>query len=147
MNPNLLKENSKEITQIKKKKKQQAREDSIAESVKTSTAPAVIWQAILYYKGVEAPQPNTDSLVELFSVQYINAPDGQQGDRYHPRQKPLEIADRFISHSAQPGDTVIDPFACTGTSLISASRLGRLSSGCDISDENIEIARGSYLIY
>ena len=100
------------------------------------------WQAILYFKGVDAAPLDCPVMLEQFSVQDINAPDGRQGDRYHAWQKPLDIADRFIRHSTKPGDTVLDPFACTGTFLISAAGLGRSAKGCDISNENIAIAKG-----
>lgn len=100
------------------------------------------WQAILYFKGSDAPPLDCPVMLEQFSVQDINAPDGRQGDRYHAWQKPLEIAERFIRHSTKPGDTVIDPFACTGTFLIAAAKLGRHANGCDISHENIAIAGG-----
>lgn len=98
------------------------------------------WQAILYFVGNEAPPLDCPVLNELFSVQDINAPDGRLGDRYHAWQKPLEISDRFIRHSTKPGDTVYDPFSCTGTFLISASKLGRHAIGCEISQEAIAIA-------
>lgn len=98
------------------------------------------WQAILYFKGAEAPPLDCPVMLEQFSVHDINAPDGRQGDRYHAWQKPLEIADRFIRHSTKPGDKVLDPFACTGTFLIAAAGLGRTAKGCDISAENIAIA-------
>jgi len=100
------------------------------------------WQAILYFKGVDAPPLDCPVMLEQFSVQDINAPDGRQGDRYHAWQKPIDIADRFIRHSTKQGDTVLDPFACTGTFLIAAAKLGRIASGCDISAENITIAEG-----
>lgn len=100
------------------------------------------WQAILYFKGVDAPALDCPVMLEQFSVQDINAPDGRQGDRYHAWQKPLDIADRFIRHSTKPGDTVLDPFACTGTFLIAAAGLGRSAKGCDISAKNMAIAEG-----
>jgi hypothetical protein len=105
------------------------------------------WQAILYYVGKDAPPLDSPVMVEQFSVQDISAPDGRQGDRYHEWQKPLELANRFIRHCTRPGDTVIDPFACTGTFLISASKLGRVGLGCDVSIENLKIAeaRGCYV--
>jgi DNA methylase len=105
------------------------------------------WQAILYYVGKDAPPLDSPVMVEQFSVQDISAPDGRQGDRYHEWQKPLELANRFIRHCTRPGDTVIDPFACTGTFLISASKLGRVGLGCDASIENLKIAeaRGCYV--
>lgn len=98
------------------------------------------WQAILYYVGQNAPPLNCDSLNELFSVHDINAPDGRQGDRFHEWQKPLELAERIIRHSTKPGDHVIDPFCCTGSFLLAASSLGRVASGCDISQDNLAIA-------
>jgi len=98
------------------------------------------WQAILYYEGSDAPPLDCPIMVEQFSVQDINAPDGRQGDRYHAWQKPMELAERFVRHSTKEGDTVLDPFACTGTFLLAASKLGRLSRGCDISQDHIDIA-------
>lgn len=100
------------------------------------------WQAILYFKGVDALPLDCPVMLEQFSVQDISAPDGRHGDRYHAWQKPLEIADRFIRHTTNPGDTVLDPFACTGTFLVAAAGLGRIAKGCDISAENISIAEG-----
>jgi len=99
------------------------------------------WQAILYYIGIDAPPLDCPVLNELFSVQDINAPDGRLGDRYHSWQKPLEIADRFIRHSTKVGDIVYDPFACTGTFLISAAKLGRRGIGCEISEDVLAIAK------
>ncbi len=100
----------------------------------------VNWQAVLYYCGVDAPPLNTDSLNELFSVQDINAPDGRQGDRFHEWQKPLDLAERLVRHATMPGAVVLDPFCCTGTFIIAASKLGRVGLGCDISSDNIGIA-------
>lgn len=105
------------------------------------------WQAILYYKGDKCPNLDCPIMLEQFSVQDINAPDGRQGDRYHAWQKPIEIAERFIRHSTDPGDVVCDPFTCTGTFLIAASKLGRVGVGCDISEDNLAIALERGCIY
>ena len=98
------------------------------------------WQAILYYRGVDADPLNAPEMVEQFSVQDINAPDGRQGDRWHAWQKPDALADRFIRHSTKPGDIVLDPFAGTGTHLLAAARLGRKGYGCDATEETYKIA-------
>jgi len=98
------------------------------------------WQAILYYEGRDCGPLDCPEMVEQFSVQDINAPDGRQGDRWHAWQKPDLLAQRFIRHSTQPGDIVLDPFAGTGTFIINAAHLGRKASGCDINAENITIA-------
>ena len=98
------------------------------------------WQAILYYRMPEAPPLDCPVMLEQFSVQDINAPDGRQFNRYHEWQKPDEIAERFIRHATRPGEIVMDPFCCTGTFPLVASRLGRVGIGCDISADNLRIA-------
>lgn len=98
------------------------------------------WQAILYYRGRDAPPLDSPEMVEQFSVQDINAPDGRRGDRWHAWQKPDLLAERLIRHSTQKGDRVIDPFAGTGTFLLAAAKLGRDAVGCDVSEENLAIA-------
>jgi hypothetical protein len=99
------------------------------------------WQAILYFCGIDSPALESPVTAEQWAVQDIVAPDGRQGDRFHLWQKPIEIAERFIRHSTKPGDTVIDPFTCTGTFLIAASKLGRNAYGADVSMENLNIAK------
>ena len=80
------------------------------------------YQICLFYRGVDAPLLNCPLTNEQWAVQEINAPDGRQGDRYHAWQKPIEIAERFIRHSTTQGQTVFDPFCCTGTFLLAAAR-------------------------
>lgn len=89
------------------------------------------WQAILYYRGPDAPALDCPKMTEQFTVQDINAPDGRLGDRYHAWQKPDELAGRLIRHSTKPGDVVLDPFTGTGTFLLAAARLGRQARGCE----------------
>ncbi len=98
------------------------------------------WQAVLYYHGPDAPPLDVPLMTEQFSVADINAPDGRQADRYHAWQKPDDLAERFIRHATQPGDTVLDPFAGTGTFLLAAARLGRNAAGCDIDLAMLDIA-------
>jgi DNA modification methylase len=43
----------------------------------------------------------------------------------HPTMKPVELVERAIRNSSQPGDTVLDPFAGSGTTLIAAEKSGR----------------------
>ncbi len=98
------------------------------------------WQAILYFRGPDAPSLKSPSMIEQFTVQDIAAPDGRQGDRYHEWQKPLELADRFIKHSTSEGDLIIDPFVGTGTFILAANSAGRIGLGCDIDEEVLGIA-------
>ena len=89
------------------------------------------WQAVLSIRGPEAPELDCPEMVEQFSVQDINAPDGRQGDSYHAWQKPDELAERFIRHGSKPGDLVVDCFAGTSTFLLAAARLGRRALGTE----------------
>ena len=98
------------------------------------------YQSCLFYRGINAPDLDCPITNEQWAVQEINAPDGRQGDRYHSWQKPLTIAERFIRHSTQKKMTVYDPFACTGTFLIAAAKLGRKAYGFEISEDNARIA-------
>lgn len=98
------------------------------------------YQNCLFYRGINAPILDCPLTAEQWAVQEINAPDGRQGDRYHAWQKPMEIAERFIRHSTKEGDRVYDPFACTGTFLLAAAKLGRKAYGCEIDESNAKIA-------
>lgn len=98
------------------------------------------WQAVLYFRGSDAPPIKCPSMVEQFTVQQINAPDARQGDRYHEWQKPLDLANRFILHATNEQDVVIDPFVGTGTFILAANERGRVGFGCDIDDTALDIA-------
>lgn len=63
---------------------------------------------------------------------------GYQG---HPATFPLTLPDWFIRLFTDSGDWVLDPFAGSGTTLISAHALGRNSIGIDIAPEYCEMMR------
>lgn len=42
----------------------------------------------------------------------------------HPTMKPVSLIERMLSHSARPGDIVLDPFGGSGSTMIAADRLG-----------------------
>lgn len=50
----------------------------------------------------------------------------------YPTQKPIELLERIINASSNPGDIVMDFFAGSGTTLVAAEKLGRKWIGCDI---------------
>ena len=43
----------------------------------------------------------------------------------HPTMKPVELVERCIRNSSKPGQTVLDPFGGSGTTLIAAEKSGR----------------------
>jgi site-specific DNA-methyltransferase (adenine-specific) len=62
----------------------------------------------------------------------------------HPTQKPLTLLDRVILSSSNPGDLVLDPFAGSATTGVSALRHGRRFVGIDSNEDylnNLAIPR------
>jgi site-specific DNA-methyltransferase (adenine-specific) len=53
--------------------------------------------------------------------------------KWHPCQMPESVLERIIRASSNPGDTILDPFAGSGTTLAVAERLGRNSIGIEMS--------------
>lgn len=60
------------------------------------------------------------------------------GERLHKQQSPITLLLRIILSSTKIGDVVLDPFAGTGTTLITALQLQRYSIGIEIDPENID---------
>jgi len=60
--------------------------------------------------------------------------------RNHPAPFPLELASRLVRMFSFQGDTVLDPFCGTGTTMIAALRYGRNSIGIDIEPEYCRMA-------
>lgn len=52
--------------------------------------------------------------------------------REHPAPYPFELANRLVRMFSFRGDTVLDPFCGTGTTLVAAMRSGRNSVGVEI---------------
>ena len=60
----------------------------------------------------------------------------------YPTQKPVALYERMIKASSNQGDTVLDPFAGSGTTLDAAHTLGRHWIGIDEGDEAINVIQG-----
>jgi DNA modification methylase len=58
----------------------------------------------------------------------------------HPCPIPLELAERIILTTTEAGDTVLDPFAGSGTILVAAKKHNRNYIGFEISKEYCDIA-------
>lgn len=65
-----------------------------------------------------------------------------QGSRIvnHPTEKPVDILRQLIESSSVIGETVYDPFAGSGSTLIAASIEDRIAIGCEIDERYCEIA-------
>ncbi len=63
-----------------------------------------------------------------------------QREQVHPTQKPVPLFARLISASSRPGETVLDPFMGSGTTLRAAKDLGRKAIGIEIEEQYCKIA-------
>lgn len=57
----------------------------------------------------------------------------------HPTQKPLELAERAIRNSSQPGDIVLDTFLGSGTTLLASERTGRRCFGIELDPRYVDV--------
>ncbi len=63
-----------------------------------------------------------------------------QIENEHPAIYPLELPSRIISAYTTHGETIIDPFMGSGTTLVAAKNLGRCAIGIEIEERYCEIA-------
>lgn len=61
-------------------------------------------------------------------------------NRVHPTQKPLALMTRLVALFSEPGETVADPYAGSGTTLRAAKDLGRKAIGVELDERYCEIA-------
>lgn len=66
-----------------------------------------------------------------------------RADPRHPACFPQALAERVIKLYTYVGNTVVDPFAGIGTTLLAAKKLGRMYYGFDVSENYCKIANGA----
>jgi DNA modification methylase len=59
----------------------------------------------------------------------------------HPTQKPLSLIKKIINISSNEGDTILDPFLGSGTTMVAALELKRNCIGIEINKEYIEMVK------
>lgn len=66
--------------------------------------------------------------------------DTQMRKNNHPTVKPIALMEYLINMVTREGQTVLDPFAGSGTTLIAAKKLGRKYIGIELEPEYVKIA-------
>ena len=69
-----------------------------------------------------------------------NPPPRKKGVLVHPAKFPETMAQEFIEFFTKEGETVLDPMAGTGSSLVAALRAGRNSYGIELNPKYAKIA-------
>ena len=64
-----------------------------------------------------------------------------EGMRVHKQQTPIALLLRVILTSSLPSDTVFDPMAGTGTTLVTATQLNRNTIGIEIDPRYVELIK------
>jgi DNA modification methylase len=70
-----------------------------------------------------------------------NPPPRKKGVLVHPAKFPETMAQEFIEFFTKKGETVLDPMAGTGSTLVAALRAGRNSYGIELNPKYAEIAK------
>lgn len=81
----------------------------------------------------------TNDVWHIVSDRHKNKLNGKTQKGLHLTTKPLELIERMIQASSQPGDLVLDCFMGSGTTAVAAKKLGRNFIGCDNDPANIVI--------
>lgn len=85
------------------------------------------WEPVFMY-GIKGRK----DLPRRFDVLSINPAVASKS--WHPCPKPVELYTALIDRLSLPGDTVLDPFMGSGTTLVAAARMGRKVIGIDQSE-------------
>ncbi len=64
-----------------------------------------------------------------------------ESTKNHPAPYPEELAYRLVRMFSFVGDTVLDPFMGTGTTLLAAARCGRNAIGVEVEPSYVKMAR------
>ncbi|MCW3677811.1 DNA methyltransferase [Burkholderia cenocepacia] len=67
------------------------------------------------------------------------------GNRHHPTEKPVSALKDLINAFTKPGDTVLDPFAGSGSTCVAARELGRRYIGIELDDTYFAAAKSRLL--
>ncbi len=93
-----------------------------------------IWEPILIY-GEKFPNQNGP---DVFTAAPINFRTGPEDG--HPCPKHLGLWKWLVETLSRPGETLLDPFMGSGTTLRAAKDLGRKAIGIEIEERYCEIA-------
>jgi DNA modification methylase len=79
----------------------------------------------------------------LPAVWIVNRPlngSAERAEASHPTPKPSQLLNTLVRQFTDPGETILDPFMGSGTTLIAAKRLGRKAIGIELNEKYCEIA-------
>lgn len=72
--------------------------------------------------------------------QYTNVFTDLVDDHEHPYAKPLSLMTRLIKNHTNKGDSVLEPFMGSGTTVVACLQNGRLCKGIELDTERYNVA-------
>ena len=100
----------------------------------TGDRPAQGWESIAYMHRADRRSKWNGGGAHGNHVAPIPPSEG------HPTAKPLPLVAKWVRWFSSPGDTVLDPFAGSGTTLRAAKDEGRRAIGVELDERYCEIA-------
>lgn len=89
-----------------------------------------------YYRSINNMRgANPGDVWEFSHVHYCN-----ENRQNHPTQKPEGLIERMVLASSKEGDTVLDPFSGSGTTLRVCQQLERNCIGIEVNPEYVEMS-------
>lgn len=109
------------------------------EGVKHTTGGMKAGRSVHYGKDRGTTKQVVTNLYHPRSVlKYSNQVKGKS---LHPTAKPLELVEWLVRSYSNAGDTVLDPFCGSGTTLAASMIAQRSGIGCELSPEYYETAK------
>jgi len=112
------------------------------------------WEPVLFYKNEEQDSDTEWGGVLIYGKPQIaigqdvfDIPVGvqldvqdDQGNKYHPTPKPVELFEVLLRRFSKPAQLIADPFLGSGTTLIACERLGRRCRAIEIEPKYVAVA-------
>jgi site-specific DNA-methyltransferase (adenine-specific) len=89
------------------------------------------WEGCAFYPGEKHE-------FEKRPVDVISIPKVTPGQLLHPNEKPINLISYLINHSV--GESILDPFCGSGSTLVSAKNLCKEAIGIELEEKYCEIA-------
>lgn len=105
----------------------------------TGDRPAQGWEAIAFLHSAQAKMRwNGGGAPACYD--FGTSRWGYFGPSLHPTEKPLPLISKLLSQFAEKGETVLDPFMGSGTTLVAAKALGLKAIGIEIERKYCDVA-------
>ena len=97
-----------------------------------------------YFADCELAWTSFDTAVRKYRFRWQGMLQENMKDKehkFHPTQKPIEVMRWCLENYSEDGQTILDPFAGGGSTIIAAKQLQREATGIEINPEYCKIAR------